>query len=103
MNIVMLGPFGMAPKQTMRRRALPLAQALVGRGHSVTMLLPPWSNPEAHGQCYDDCGVRIVNMRLPRRIPGVFHARLALALARHALALRPDVIHGFKPKAYAGM
>ncbi len=103
MNVVMVGPFGMAPKQTMRRRALPLARALAGRGHSVTLLLPPWSNPEADGQCYDDCGVRIVNMRLPQRVPGVFHARLALALVRHALSLQPDVIHGFKPKAYAGM
>jgi glycosyltransferase involved in cell wall biosynthesis len=103
MNVVMIGPFGMAPKQTMRRRALPLARALVARGHAVTMLLPPWSNPEAAGTQSDDDGVRIVNLRLPRHVPVVFETRVSLALARQALALRPDVIHGFKPKSYAGL
>lgn len=103
MNVVMIGPFGMAPKQTMRRRALPLARALSRRGHALTLLLPPWSNPEASGQQGEDGGVQIVNLRLPRRAPMIFEARLSIALVRHALALKPDVIHGFKPKAYSGL
>jgi glycosyltransferase involved in cell wall biosynthesis len=76
MNIVMIGPFGMAPKQTMRRRALPLASALAARGHRVTMLLPPWSNPEAGGTQTEDGGVQIVN--LPLRRIGLCKARLVV-------------------------
>ncbi|MBI5879411.1 MAG: glycosyltransferase family 4 protein [Chloroflexi bacterium] len=104
MNIVMVGPFGMAPKQTMRLRALPLARALAARGHRVTLLLPPWSNPDESGRAYADDGVQVVNVPLPPlRIPGLFHIWLALTLVRRALALHPAVVHGFKPKAYAGL
>src|SRR6266542_3041977 len=98
MQIVMVGPFGLAPKQTMRLRALPIAQALARRGHRVTLLLPPWSNPQASGSFEELGGVRIVNLRLPPRLPGLFHLMLTLSLVRHALALRPDVVHCFKPK-----
>ncbi len=102
MNVVMIGPFGLAPKQTMRMRALPLARALVRRGHRVTMLLPPWSNPQDAGTTLMDDGVQIINLKLPPRIPVLFQLLLTFALLRRALALRPDVIHCFKPKAYAG-
>jgi len=40
MNIAMLGPFGLRPKSTMRRRALPLGKALVARGHGVIVSEP---------------------------------------------------------------
>ncbi|HDQ34890.1 MAG TPA: glycosyltransferase family 1 protein [Chloroflexi bacterium] len=103
MKIVMVGPFGMRPRGTMSVRALPLAQALVARGHEVTLLLPPWQNPEASGQITAAAGVRIENLRLPKGVPGWFHLRLTLALVRRTLALQPDVVHVFKPKAYAGL
>ena len=54
MRIVMIGPFGMRPRSTMSVRALPLAKALVERGHGVTLLLPPWQNPEDAGKAWDD-------------------------------------------------
>ncbi|MEP7200211.1 MAG: glycosyltransferase family 4 protein [Chloroflexota bacterium] len=103
MRIVFVGPFGLSPKRTMAARALPLAQALTRRGHTVVMLLPPWSNPVAAGTSSDECGVRVVNLPLPPRIPVLFHFWLTLALLHRALALQPDVIHCFKPKAYAGL
>lgn len=103
MKIVMLGPFGLRPRGTMSVRALPLAQALVARGHTVTLLLPPWQNPEDAGRIWEEGGARIENLRLPVGAPGWFHLRLAGALVRRALALQPDVIHAFKPKAYAGL
>jgi len=103
MQIVMIGPFGLRPRMTMRVRALPLAQALTARGHTVTMLLPPWQNPEDAGKIWEEDGVRIENVLLPAGIPGWFHARLTTTLVGRARALRPDVIHVFKPKAYAGL
>ncbi|MEA3307919.1 MAG: glycosyltransferase family 4 protein [Chloroflexota bacterium] len=103
MKIVMLGPFGLRPRGTMSVRALPLARALVKRGHVVTMLLPPWQNPEDAGRSWVDAGVRIENLSLPARVPGWFHLRLATALARRACELQPDLVYAFKPKAYAGL
>jgi glycosyltransferase involved in cell wall biosynthesis len=103
LHIVIIGPFGMQPLGTMRVRALPLARALVKRGHAVDMLLPPWQNPEDAGQVWQDAGVQVENVLLPQNIPGWFQIRLTAALVRRAKSLNPDVIHFFKPKAYAGL
>ncbi len=103
MRVVMVGPFGLRPRGTMSVRALPMAKALAARGHTVIMLLPPWQNPEDAGRCWDEDGVAVENISLPLRIPGLFHFLTALRLARRALALRPDVVHLFKPKAYSGL
>jgi glycosyltransferase involved in cell wall biosynthesis len=103
MNIVMVGPFGMRPRGTMSVRALPMAKALTARGHHVTLLLPPWQNPEDAGKSWEEDGVTVENIDLPPRIPILFHLLTALRLVRRALALRPDVVHLFKPKAYSGL
>lgn len=103
MRIVMIGPFGLRPKGTMAVRALPMARALVGRGHTVTMLLPPWSCPEDSGRVYEEGGVRIENITLPPDLPVLFHYLTTRRLVKRAPALKPDVIHCFKPKAYAGL
>ena len=103
MNIVFVGPFGLQPKGTMSVRALPLARALAERGHTVTVLIPPWDDRQRAGQSWEDSGVRVENMPLPSGIPLIFHFLLTWKLAARALALRPDVIHFFKPKAYAGL
>jgi glycosyltransferase involved in cell wall biosynthesis len=67
------------------------------------MLLPPWQNPEDAGRVQQDSGVCVENMVLPQNIPGWFHARLTTHLVKRAKALNPDVLHFFKPKAYAGL
>jgi glycosyltransferase involved in cell wall biosynthesis len=103
MNVVMIGPFGLQPKATVSMRALPMAKALAARGHSVTLLIPPWDHPADAGREWEEDGVRIVNVPLPPRLPLFFHGALALRLVRRVLALHPDVIHCFKPKAYAGL
>ena len=46
MRLVFVGPFGFAPKKTMRARALPLARALAARGHAVQLVMPPWETPD---------------------------------------------------------
>ena len=103
MHVVMVGPFGLKPRGTMSVRALPMAKALAARGHAVTLLLPPWQNPEDAGKKWEEGGVAVENIPLPPRLPGLFHLLTALRLARRALALRPDVVHCFKPKAYSGL
>jgi glycosyltransferase involved in cell wall biosynthesis len=103
MRIVFVGPFAMQPKRTMALRALPLAKALAARGHDVMVLLPPWDHPADAGREWLEEGVRVRNVRLPPRLPLLGHAVLTWRLVRAALRFRPDVVHTFKPKAYAGL
>jgi len=103
MRVVMVGPFGLHARGTMSVRALPMAKVLVDRGHTVTMLLPPWHMPEEAGTHWIEGGVSVENVELPPRIPALFHLLTAARLTRRALALTPDVIHCFKPKAYSGL
>ncbi|MSP12978.1 MAG: glycosyltransferase [Chloroflexi bacterium] len=110
MRIAMVGSFGLRPKATMSSRALPLARALAKRGHQVNLVLPPWSNPEDSGRTWQDSGVTVVNVPLPLPLPHPGHPgtvtwqlKLAGRLVQAVAALQPDVIHAFKPKAYAGL
>lgn len=103
MNVVMIGPFGLQPKGTLSVRALPMAKALAARGHSVTLLIPPWDHPQDSGREWEEDSVHVVNVRLPARLPLLFHGLLTFRLVRRALSLNPQVIHCFKPKAYAGL
>jgi len=99
----MIGPFGLQPKGTMSVRALPMARALVQRGHAVRVIVPPWDHVEDAGSKGQDAGVEIENIELPAPIPGLFHVNTTRALVKRALDFKPDVIHCFKPKAYAGL
>jgi glycosyltransferase involved in cell wall biosynthesis len=96
----MLAPFGLAPKSTVRMRALPLAEALVARGHRVTMIVPPWDDPGRSGQEWSEDGVTVRHIELPRRLPtwGIAHRLRGAARAAQA-----DVIHVFKPKGYGAL
>jgi len=105
-NIVFIGPFGLRPKATMSIRAVPLAKGLAARGHRVTILIPPWDDPERAGQTWEEDGVQVVNVPLPQgifRLPLLFHILLMQTLIVRALSLQPDIVHFFKPKAYAGL
>jgi len=102
MRIVMIGLFGLRPKGTVSARALPLAKVLVARGHRVDIIMPPWSYPQDSGREWEENGVSIRNVTLPRRFPVLWHLIVTWRLVRQALALRPDVVHCFKPKGYAG-
>jgi len=103
MRIAMIGPFGLRPKGTMSVRALPMARALVARGHAVRMVLPPWDYPQDAGCRMQDAGVEIENIELPTGVPGLFHVNTTRRLVQRALDFQPEVIHCFKPKAYAGL
>ena len=96
----MLGPFALAPKGTMSSRALPLAEALVARGHRVTMILPPWDNPTQSGRCWTEAGVAVRHIALPRRLET---AGIVYRLRQAVRAARPDVVHLFKPKGHSAL
>ncbi len=87
----------------MRVRALPLARALVARGHRVTLLIPPWDSPQDAGRHWTDADVDIINIGLPPSIPRLGHVAITCRLVGEVLCLRPDIVHAFKPKAYAGL
>ncbi|MDQ4078165.1 MAG: glycosyltransferase family 4 protein [Chloroflexota bacterium] len=97
----MVAPFGLRPKSTARVRALQLGEALVARGHRVTLLVPPWDDRSASGQTFEQGGVRVRQLRLPAR-PALDAPLLTFRLLREAVAARPDILHTFKPKAYSG-
>ncbi|OQY46801.1 MAG: hypothetical protein B6242_06790 [Anaerolineaceae bacterium 4572_78] len=103
MNIVMIGPFGLKVKSTMRERALPMAKALLKKGYAVTLVIPSWDNPEDAGKHWLDENVEIVSIPLPKKKGILFHITLASWLVHYALEKEPDVIHLFKPKAYSGL
>jgi glycosyltransferase involved in cell wall biosynthesis len=103
MRIVFVGPFALQPKRTMAVRALPLARALAARGHQVLVVLPPWDSPQDAGREWEEGGVRVCNLPLPVQIPIWKRVASTGRLLRAALRYRPDVIHCFKPKAYAGL
>jgi glycosyltransferase involved in cell wall biosynthesis len=90
-NLVYIAPFAFSPKATVSARMLPMASALVRRGHRVTILMPPYDNPADANKHWQHDGVQLENTG-----PGGY-----LGMARHlvarARALTPDVIHVFKP------
>ena len=102
MKIVFLAPFGIRPKGTLIARMLPLAAEIQGRGHQVTIIAPPYTNPEDSGVVESVRGVRLVNIRLANK--GVFGTlQMSWRMLRGALAEKPDLIHLFKPKGYGGV
>ncbi|MGB0388056.1 MAG: glycosyltransferase family 4 protein [Ardenticatenaceae bacterium] len=101
MKIVMVTPFGLRPKGTVRVRALPLAEGLVERGHKVTILIPPWDDPASAGTDFEQNGVVVRQLALPTRAYFAL-PYLTGQLLRGALAEQPDILHAFKPKAYSG-
>lgn len=97
-TVLFVAPFGLRQKGTVRARTLPLARELARRGHSVTVLIPPWDSPQDAGRRWDDQGVHVVHVPLAGGPPLVL-ARLLQEIGRS----RPDIVHVVKPRAYAGL
>lgn len=102
MKVNFVGPFDLAPKQTVSGRALPLAQALSRRGHSVRLVMPCWGRPSASDRCSELQGVQLKYVRSPRLSGPLSHGFIAWRLLWAALADHPDVVHCFKPIGYSG-
>ncbi|MFN2184184.1 MAG: glycosyltransferase family 4 protein [Anaerolineae bacterium] len=102
LNVVMLGPFAFKPKGTVSVRAFFIARALAKRGHTVTILMPPYDNLADSGRIWEEDGVRLENMAIQRN--DTWHQLVVPArMARRAIALDPDVVHLFKPIGYSGL
>jgi glycosyltransferase involved in cell wall biosynthesis len=103
LRIGMLAPFGIRPKGTLAVRMLPLAQALVRRGHTAWIVAPPVQNPQDAGQRVVYGGVPVLHTPLPT-LPGAAGVLQQVhTLLRLVLADAPDVLHLFKPKGYSGL
>lgn len=105
-HISMLAPFGIRPKGTLAVRMLPLAQALVRRGHHVSIVAPPVHNPEDAGTHTLYEGVSVFHTPVPT-LPGAAGVTQQIHSlwwhAMHAQSRKPDVLHLFKPKGYSGL
>lgn len=103
MKIVFLAPFGVRPKGTVIARMVPLAAELQSLGHEVVIVAPPYTNPEDSGKVETVRGVTIKNIILGPRQRALAAPFLAWRLLRVTLAEKPDLVHLFKPKGYAGL
>ncbi len=103
MKIVFLAPFGIRPKGTVIARMLPLATELQQLGHRVTIVAPPYTNPEASGKSEVVSGVLLRNVTLGPASKSLAALTLSWRLFRAALDERPDLVHLFKPKGYGGI
>lgn len=103
MKIVFLAPFGIRPKGTVIARMLPLAVELQALGHTVTIVAPPYTNPDDSGKTELLNGVRLVNVTLPGggKLAGTLP--LAYRMFRGMREEQPDLVHLFKPKGYGGL
>ncbi len=77
---------------------LPMATALVRRGHAVTILIPPYDNPTDTNRTWTHEGVTIENMSVADRADSTRGLiDLSQQLALRAKALQPEIVHVFKP------
>ena len=98
----MIGPFAFSPKATVSARMYPMAQALVQRGHQVTLWLPPHDNLSDAGKVIERDGVRIHNLSL-KRVSAWTPLCAAWRLASLVRSEHPDIVHVFKPVGYAAL
>jgi glycosyltransferase involved in cell wall biosynthesis len=106
MRIAFVAPFGLRAKGTARARALPLARALAERGNTVALFIPPYDSPEDSGKAWEQDGVRLINVRLPRgwsHAAALRHLQVSWRLLRAVRRWKPDLVHVFKPKGPSGL
>lgn len=103
MKIVFVAPFGIRPKGTVIARMVPLAAGLQFLGHDVTIIAPPYTNPEDSGREEMVRGVFLKNISLCPSSKGVDALVLSWRMYRATMAEKPDLVHLFKPKGYGGM
>jgi len=102
-RIVFLAPFGIRPKGTLIARMLPLAAKLVELGCHITIVAPPYTNPEDSGLTEIIDGVHVVNIRLSSLGKTLGAPLLAWRMYKIMRKEQPDLVHLFKPKGYGGL
>jgi len=82
---------------------VPLAAELKALSHEVVIVAPPYTNPEDAGKVETVRGVTVKNIALGPFSGPPAAPLLSWRLFRAALAEKPDLVHLFKPKGYAGL
>lgn len=103
MRICFMAPFGIRPKGTVLARMVPLAAALQARGHNVTIVAPPYTNPEDSGRSELVQGVELRNVCLASGGKVLSTPLMTWRMLREADQVKPDLVHLFKPKGYGGL
>ncbi|HEX2036277.1 MAG TPA: glycosyltransferase family 4 protein [Chloroflexota bacterium] len=108
LRLVLIAPFATYPKASTSARALPLARALAGRGHRVTVLVPPYDRPQEGGRVYQVGQAQVEALLVPgvaEHSPrqALLQPQLAARLVGRVRQLQPDLVHVFKPKAVSGL
>ena len=101
--LVMLAPFGLRPKATLSRRALPLAAELVRRGWRVHILAPADLWPADAGLITQIAGVTVEHGPLPAHRGPRGMLESSAWMVRRVRELQPTLLYLFKPKGYGGM
>lgn len=98
----MVAPFSVYPKGTVPIRMLPIAKVLAERGHSVSIIVPPYDNDFESGREYSLEGIKIYNVKF-FELPLVKYPLTVFSLYWQILRLNPQCIYVFKPKGYSGL
>ncbi len=69
----------------------------------VTIVAPPYTNPEDSGKIELLRGVRLVNVVLPAGGKALGTLPLSWRMFHAAMDEKPDLVHLFKPKGYGGL
>ncbi len=95
-DIVFIAPFAYSPKATVSARMLPIATALIRKGHTVQILIPPYDNLSDSGKSWSTADVTLENVTASGTGARDLLAQ-ARQLAARVRALNPDILHVFKP------
>ena len=101
MKIVMVAPFAIEPKGTVKARMIPIANGLKKRGYSVDIVVPPWDNPTYSGKTIEIEGIKTHNVKSGD--PSYTNLiKTVIKLCIYIKKLNPDIIYIFKPIGYSG-
>jgi len=102
LRVVMVAPFAIYPKGTIRIRMLPIARELTTRGYEVSILIPPYDNPSESGREYRIYNVTIHNVVF-EDLPLIKYFLPTIRMIVKIFTWKPQIIHVFKPKGYSGL
>lgn len=103
MRICFVAPFGIRPKGTVAARMVPLAASLQARGHTVIIIVPPYTNPDDSGRCEIIQGVELRNIRLAAGGKLLSTPLMVWRMLQGIRQSGADLVHLFKPKGYGGL
>lgn len=101
-HIVMVAPFGISKKMTVRSRIIPMALALAKKRYEVTLFIPLWEHDQDLLPPVEYDSFQVMGVCGVKWMPPTLDPILLMRLFRQVLKSRPDVIYCFKPIGYSG-